>query len=531
MVITDYFISISHSRFANNSAQKNGGAIKLSTLLHKVDVHNCTFINNHAQNGGVIFITLKNREVYGLLLFSVVNSEFINNSAVENGGVLKAEAMYSPTMDKTISIENVTLDSNSANTGGALYLSKAQNIEILNCILTNNHGNHASDGTKGGGAVAIINSVVSIKKTLFVNNKAQIGGALWIYATYFNMSIYTITIHDTTFQDNKAESGGALYLNNSAVNLSSGFYISNTACTGGAIFSEKSYLHIGTVYLADNKALSTSNDSYSMKGISGWSHNCYIEYSGKSGAIFIEDKIEDCTLNFCRLTWNNIGSINSTNNSATLGSVLYGGMINRCHNIGSTQILSLTLSRDNYNSFPVSSASIQLCFYDTDCGVRSVKKTVYLGQSFEVYVICSDQVMQGKDCIITSQYAKTPGVKYGIGESIRAIKGQEKLVFHAYSDNQEPLGLLTISSDAMCSEKKWGSLEVNVSIRACPLGFEKIGDHCSCDHRLLEVFKTLNCFIGNVSITIKDEGWFGYDSSYMRINNICPLNYSSSCAM
>ena len=269
VVITDYCISISHSRFTNNSAQKRGGAIKLSTLLHKVDMHNCTFIHNHAQNGGVIFITLKNCEVYGLLLFSVVNSEFVNNSAVDNGGVLKAEAMYSPTRDKTISIENVTLDSNPANTGGALYMSKAQNIEILNCILTNNHGNHASDSTKGG-AVAIINSVVSIKKTLFVNNKAQIGGALWIYkATSFNMKIYTtITIHHMTFQDNEAESGGALYLNNSAVNLSSGFYISNTACTGGAIFSEKSYLHIGTVYLADKKALSASKNSYSMKGTS-----------------------------------------------------------------------------------------------------------------------------------------------------------------------------------------------------------------------------------------------------------------------
>ena len=52
---------------------------------------------------------------------------------------------------------------------------------------------------------------------------------------------------------------------------------------------------------------------------------------------------------------------------------------------------------------------------------------------------------------------------------------------------------------------------MNVSIRACPLGFEKTGDHCSRDHRLLEAFKTLICFIGNVSITIKDNGWFGYD--------------------
>ena len=200
-------------------------------------------------------------------------------------------------------------------------------------------------------------------------------------------------------------------------------------------------------------------------------------------------------------------------------------MINRCNHISSTQIVSLNSSRDSYSYSPVSSASIQLSFYNTDCGVRSVKKTIYLGESFEVHVVCLDQVMQGKDCVITSQYAKTPGVKYGVGENIRTIKGQEKLVFQTYSDNQEPFGLLTMTSDVMCTGNKWGSLEVNVSIRACPLGFEKTGDHCSCDHRLLERFKTLNCFIGNVSITIKEEGWFGYDSSDMRINNACPLNY------
>ena len=250
-----------------------------------------------------------------------------------------------------------------------------------------------------------------------------------------------------------------MYLNNSAVNLSSGLYISNTACAGGAIFSEKSYLiHIGTVHLADNKALFASMDSYSMKGTSGRSYNCYTEYSGKGGAIFIEDKIEDCTLNSCRLFWNNVGSINSTNNSAKLGSVLYEGMINRCNNISSTQIVPLNSSRDSYSYSPISSASIQLCIYNTDCGVRSVKRTVYLGQSFEVHVVCLDQVIQGKDCVITSQYAKTPGVKYGIGESIRAIKGQEKLVFHTYSDNEGPFGLLTISSDVMCTEEKWNTL-------------------------------------------------------------------------
>ena len=69
--------------------------------------------------------------------------------------------------------------------------------------------------------------------------------------------------------------------------------------------SQKSYFNC--IYLADNKALSASMNLYSMMGTSGWSHNCcYTEYKG--GAIFIEDQIEDCTLNSCRLTWNILSS-------------------------------------------------------------------------------------------------------------------------------------------------------------------------------------------------------------------------------
>ena len=542
VVISDYHTTISHTRFTNNSALLKGGAIKLEGENLQINI-NCMFIHNSAWNGGVIYIALENSRQS---LYSVVSSEFINNRAAENGGVLMAVGQTSSLKDSApsdnaIVIQNVTLDRNSGKIGGTLYLSKVENITILDCILTNNFGHHVTN-ISNGGAIAImqdVDSVVSIKKNLFRNNKAQIGGALWIYTSspnlmqiidssfYGNTAVklggsvhaigYTIKIHRTIFYKNGAELGGALYLNHTAVNLSSGIYMENSACAGGAIFSEMSYLHIGTVHLVANRALSASMDSFlpTAKGTSRWSHNCYTEFSGKGGAIFIEDKIEDCTLNSCRLTWNDVYSINSTNNSAKLGSVLYGGMIRWCARINSTQIAALSSPRDSYNYPSVSSDSIQLCFYNTDCGVRSMKRTVYLGQSFEVHVVCLDQVMQGKDCVVTtSQYAKTPGVKYGVGENIRAFNGQENLLVYTF-----------MTSDVMCTGNKWGSLEVNVSIRACPLGFEKIGDHCSCDHRLLEVFKTLKCLIENVSITMNDDGWFGYDSSHMRINNICPLKY------
>ena len=136
--------------------------------------------------------------------------------------------------------------------------------------------------------------------------------------------------------------------------------------------------------------------------------------------------------------------------------------------------------------------------------------------------------MQSKDCVITSQYIKTPGIVLEFGVQIPTIKGQEKLVFHAYSDNQEPFGLLTMKSNIMCAEEELSTLEVNVTILEHLLGFENSGDQFLCDHRLLEVLKTLNCFIDNVSIKINEDGWFDYDESYDRIYSTCQLNY---CAL
>ena len=548
-------IYFGNSVFTNNIAYNSGGAIKLEGIkIREFKTENCIFIHNTAQNGGVIQFIIMSRTVH-----LIANSRFSNNNATENGGAILAVKVttllwfWFKDTSRSVYI-NVIFDNNFAENGGALYLNKVDNITLIDCSLSNNIGHHASSISKGG-AVAIIqigSSVINIKKTKFSKNIADIGGALWISssssliyisnstfnannAVKFGGSLYATgiiaQISHAIFFGNKAKFGGAQYLNNTQMNISSGIYINNTACAGGAIYSLRSYIHIGMVQLIASKAFSSNINSYLslMRGTSALNYNCNSESSGKGGAIFIKDRIQDCKLNSCRLTWNDAFSLNSMKNSAKFGSVLYGGMISRCDRINSNQILPLISPRENHSS--VSSDAIQFCYYNgthADCGVRLVKKRLHLGQSFEVHVACLDQVMQGKDCVITSQYIKTPEVKYGVGEHIQAIKGQVKLVFHAYSDNEEPFGLLTMKSNIMCTEEKWNSLEVNVSIMACPLGFEKTGVQCGCDHRLLDELKTLKCLIGNTTITINEDGWFGYDKSYVRIYNTCPLNY---CAL
>ena len=87
-VISDYLTIITTQGLQTTLHVKKGGEIKLEGAIlqqnYSVVIHNCTFIHNSAQNGGVIYIAL---EKFRQPLHSAVSSEFINNSVAENGGV------------------------------------------------------------------------------------------------------------------------------------------------------------------------------------------------------------------------------------------------------------------------------------------------------------------------------------------------------------------------------------------------------------------------------------------------------------
>ena len=59
--------------------------------------------------------------------------------------------------------------------------------------------------------------------------------------------------------------------------------------------------------------------------------------SGKGEAVYVEDRLDDCHVKVCRVVWRHDTIINCSNNSANTGSVLYGGMIDRCY-IGNSSV-------------------------------------------------------------------------------------------------------------------------------------------------------------------------------------------------
>lgn len=210
----DESVLIKNTKFINNNAGAEGGAIYLSGFGKYYKILNCTFINNHGSAGGAIF-------AYANL--TVEDSTFLNNTAINSGG-----AIYSTKKDLTLN--NIYIENSSAKYGGAIYLQQ-------------NRGNTWIDGVPHPWK-----DIFHITNSTFVNNKALIdkdyemsgqGGVIFIGLN----TLATGFIDNCTFINSSAEDkGGVLinYMGNITV-TNSKFINSTSSSDGGAIYNEGYY--------------------------------------------------------------------------------------------------------------------------------------------------------------------------------------------------------------------------------------------------------------------------------------------------
>ena len=200
-----------NSRFENNVAGTNGGAIDWNKGAHNGLVENVTFINNTAKrSGGAIFWnghngTIKYTGFYDNHALGIANATNVYGEITYggNGGAL----MWSGAMGNV-------LYSNFANNtaskhGGAVYL---QGSEDENSENTHFHYTYFINNTAGvdGGAISFEVGVTEgfVDHSIFINNTAERnGGAINFLAGSSGGHIY-----NSTFDNNTAKrSGGAFY--------------------------------------------------------------------------------------------------------------------------------------------------------------------------------------------------------------------------------------------------------------------------------------------------------------------------------
>ena len=490
-----YFTGI--NSFTGNSVDYVAGAIyaECYTVLCFTGTNN--FIGNSASNAaGAIYAT-----DYVVLTFNGIN-KFMYNLA-RAGGAIYTHANTVLTFSGTT---NFTANLASDSDGGAIYAE----TNILIFAGTSNF-NYNRAAAAGSAIYTDINTKLSFTGTNnFIGNSAgNAGGAICTSNTKLSFSgISTfdsnIVIYD--IGDYERHGGGALNLKNSTFSIfpnTTLYWENNHAALGGAI------------YVYDNPFIYCNQFSSEKE--------CFFQLPSQNLSNGI-----DIQLIF-------------RNNSAIVGSVLYGGAIDNCkltgldsYNSGEVFDMLVHIEDDNKTS-TISSEPFRVCPCENnlpDCSKSHVPYIVYPGEMFNVSTVAVGQ--------------RSGTVPAGIRSSIETSNNANLLSFQYIQEANSTCTMLnyTVFSlshsvhlhlyvDGPCST--FGDelvLDLNINL-TCPSGFSlsDLVRSCVCEPMLAKytnLCKIANG-LGQITRTSHKQFWVGYDQSDgLILHPYCPLDYCTS---
>ena len=518
------------STFIGNSGKISGGGMDVN-LNSLVLFQNVTFENNRAKYGGGLF-------VFNSIINFEGDSTFIGNSAEIDGGALAAD-------DSLLAFRNVTVEGNTAT-----YY--------------------------GGGLLVYNNTNVTFdRKTTFIYNSAKYNGGV-LYGDNCKIA----TTGDISLLNNSAGYGGAINLHGCQISLSgSSLFEGNSAkyssSYGGAIYLVQSDLMLnGSVSFINNTAtygggLALSADSIMYLFSNGT--QVYFERNDANrhgGAIFIQDDpfsycITDPIANYFRDTcflqvvhgqynclyttayevlpptvgqdWG-IQLVFESNSAKEAGSVLYGGILDRCGFYTSDEELTIgvpfdtmaSISDSQSNVSIISSAPFRVCICNEshlDCSQRLTNYNKYPGETFSVPVVAVGQRSGTVPALINTDLAPIEIAIYDPQHIQETNNTCTPLNYTIISRTNNSVASLTLFAEGPCGDQG-DPLQIEVSLRSCPKGFALSDEGiCTCEERLQKY--TTNCDINGRTIEHVGEFWVGYDnhSRGLILHPHCPFDY------
>ena len=258
--------------FQGNCAETSGGAI---FSLHVTIAGSVQFINNSAYKGGAI-----NSDV-NVTIADNAQVVFYGNCAVNFGG-----AIFSLHVTVAGSVQFIN---NSANVGGGIVSNV--NVTIADSAQVVFQSNHARTTS---GAIASYQYVTIAGSVKFINNSASEGGAITCGDT--------LTIDSNAqvlFQGNHADRlGGAIVIFINIVLAGSVQFINNTAQLGGAISMVPGHLKVANnakVFFQGNHAYHVGGAIHSNSGIVANNYrltNCLISFGNNSKMSLLHNTAE-----------------------------------------------------------------------------------------------------------------------------------------------------------------------------------------------------------------------------------------------
>ena len=333
--------TISKSTFTNNKAQY-GGAIDICAGTIKIT--NSKFINNSAdEEGGAIDINTLN----GNLKVTISGSKFINNSAPLGGAILNI---------KDLTVKGSTFINNTPNTifnwigaGGNLNLNIRTFTDLQNAIglvtgtLTLNQNvamttKEAADFTNG----------ITINKDITIDGKGHTIDAKNLGRIFSIGEGFTVTLTNATLINGKADKGGAIY-NDGSLTLSDVKLSDNAADGyGGAVFNN------GELVVSDS--VFDSNDIVN-RGSASVDYGGAAIYNWYDGTLTVSGSNFTNNIKNYKNGDNLVGAITTIGNATVIGSNFvnnsgrWGGAISatgaELRKNSSTLTVSNTIFKDN----------------------------------------------------------------------------------------------------------------------------------------------------------------------------------------
>ena len=219
-------IKITNSKFINNSADVEGGAIDINALNGnpKVTISGSKFINNSAPLGGAI-LNIKD--------LTVKESTFINNTPntifnwVGDGGNLNLNIRTFTDLQNAIGLVTGTLTLNQNVAMTAKEAADFTNGITINKDITIDGKGHTIDAKNLGRIFSIGEGfTVTLTNATLINGKADKGGAIY--------NDGSLTLSDVKLSDNAADSYGGAVFNNGELVVSDSVFDSNDIVNRGS---------------------------------------------------------------------------------------------------------------------------------------------------------------------------------------------------------------------------------------------------------------------------------------------------------
>ncbi len=241
-------VSIQNGSFTNNEASTHGGGIYTMVVsgfpANPLTISGTKFITNGSSFGGAI---------YSSAAFTITDAIFTNNSAWYGGGIYNDNGRPSTILGSSFT-------KNVADYGAGIYNIKGVELTITSSSFASNIGDgiHNEDGT------------ILVMKSDFTSNR----NGIFSHANQGPLDFAVLRVWDSTFSKNRASgiyndfsgtnvftstfigngSSGIHNINKSVVTVDRSTFRGNVAENGGAIYNERSDLHLRNSTLTENKA-------------------------------------------------------------------------------------------------------------------------------------------------------------------------------------------------------------------------------------------------------------------------------------